>query len=731
MKKMYRIITIILLSFTLFSCQKNQDIFGEVSQPIDGDWTSLEQHSYIAKFSVESNSDWEIQTEGDWFVPYQTKGAGTAIVDIEITDNNSDVRREGVLTIKFLQDQSKNKVINLRQKSLADIDDNADIQEGTRRYGVGFGYDATGNYAASSSCKSQVFLVQKMINDEIIVMDGSAQEAQKRTYTGNSVYDISQKLSVNAGLDAKYGGFKGEVKASFDQQYLENQFCEYGIYSVNVKAGYRNIEYGLNDLKDDYMAPIAKNAIDGLSDNYKGAAGIERLIANFGTHVIKRAYMGGRLDYSMSADVSKISGDYEIYAFLSAGYEGSFVSGNGSVDEKYKKSYTNNKNNCYIKVRTSGGSVSAADILNQGEPGVIAWTTSLSNAKNQTMVDFDDESLVPIWELCSDKARAAQVKQYVESYVQGVNISSAPATKIDIPQFYANTDKSLVKTAALSDGTPIAEICNEYIPILSATQRVTVVYPIVSGVVNYKYGFFVGSATQSPGRIAWNGTVCQYSKNQDLPLGALNTIYMRGLGVSTTPTEKAQNTTITDQFFTTFKNANKELISHPLVKVNSTIWMRNYAASIENYSGWPYESADLWKDFPRWRRIYAFNKTFYVYNRKGAEAFTVPNKWILPNDNICNTLKSYVNQDISKCMVSGVTGLEMEYAGYTAMQNENWAHTGVGTFTSIWGGDNEGQCFELSTGRMDVLTLWIYPQKPTASYGFMVRMVRDQNYRYY
>lgn len=314
----------------------SQEISYEVSQPENGAWILLEQYGYIADFTITSKSDWGIESEGDWFVLYQTKGTGTSKIQMEIVANQTDMRREGRIIIKFPQDEQKNQTINLRQKSLSDYNANdLTISEGYGRYGVGYGYDATGSYASSVSCKSQVFLVGKMIEDEKLTVDRSLQDTHKQAYIGSYAYDVSQKLSVNAGVEAKFGGFKGEVKASFDQEYTENQFCEFGIYSLRVKTGFRKTEITLQSLKEEgYMAPIARKAIDGESESYKGAQGIRRLIQAYGTHVICKAYMGDRLDYSMAVDVSKINGSYDISVFLSLGYKG-LLDASASADEKF------------------------------------------------------------------------------------------------------------------------------------------------------------------------------------------------------------------------------------------------------------------------------------------------------------------------------------------------------------------------------------------------------------
>lgn len=712
----------------------SQEISYEVSQPENGAWILLEQYGYIADFTITSKSDWGIESEGDWFVLYQTKGTGTSKIQMEIVANQTDTQREGRITIKFPQDEQKNQTINLRQKSLSDYNANdLTISEGYGRYGVGYGYDATGSYASSVSCKSQVFLVGKMIEDKKLTMDCSLQDAHKQAYTGSYAYDVSQKLSVNAGVEAKFGGFKGEVKASFDQEYTENQFCEFGIYSLRVKTGFRKTETILQSLKEEgYMAPIARKAIDGESELYKGAQGIRRLIQAYGTHVICKAYMGGRLDYSMAIDVSKINGSYDISAFLSLGYKG-LLDASASADEKYRQSYETNKKNCFVKVRALGGGVSAADVLEQGEKGVSNWRSSLSKTENQAMVDFDSDSLIPIWELCQDKDRAEEIKQYVEFYVKSIGLSTCQVTKIDIPDFSGAPATTLIKTAVLEDGTPVAEICNEYITNLSSTTRVTVVYPILAGVPQYSFGFFVGSSTQRPGLIVWDGGEYTYKADLTLPNGAVKTIYSHGLSTSLTastiPEAQIRNTTTTDQFYTTLRGWHDTVpVNHPLVKVKNYIWTRTAlwtTVSSDDMISFGYSNR-LNLGGPQCVDIKCADGVYMLYNRIAANALE-STKWTIPSSAECNSLIEYVTREPSKVVLGGVSGLELALCGFwSAYEKGRVAQLLEG---SIWCGKG----FEYMRIEAAELKVGTVPSKVNGdnTYGFTVRLTRVATFRYY
>ena len=66
--------------------------------------------------------------------------------------------------------------------------------------------------------------------------------------------------------------------------------------------------------------------------------GFKKLIRDYGTHVIVRSGLGGRIRRSMEVDLTKVSSSYDVKAYVKASYEGA-VDASAEVDEHYKESY--------------------------------------------------------------------------------------------------------------------------------------------------------------------------------------------------------------------------------------------------------------------------------------------------------------------------------------------------------------------------------------------------------
>ena len=131
----------------------------------------------------------------------------------------------------------------------------------------------------------------------------------------------------------------------------------------------------------------------------------------YGTHLITRARVGGRLKYVTSIDVSKIEGEYELEAFANSSYKNSFVKVKAEVSDSLKQSYKANSSHCKTTLFVQGGDAKKAmDITMNGgdnDNTIKAWVNTLANEKNQTIVGLLEDGLIPLWELIAQWSQKA------------------------------------------------------------------------------------------------------------------------------------------------------------------------------------------------------------------------------------------------------------------------------------------------------------------------------------
>lgn len=573
------------LCAALASCSDDDvRITGEVEVPQEIDLTQLEKWSYEVPFNIKSDSEWRIETTGDFCYAVPSEGSGNATVQLCILDNDTEGRLDGELRIIFPADEKRNIVMPLQQKCAADYDVNAsDLNVGNRVYAVGYGYNTTGGYANPESVKRPILKFKEMAEAELIVLGSVNANFNINEYTSSSIEQLSNDLAVKANVNGSFGKFKSEVTGSFNNNYFSSNNYEYALTFVDLAIRYVNCEANIEEMRStDYMTAAAYKAINGESSTYAGEAGVRKLIKDYGTHLCVSARLGGRVRHSMAVDISKVTNAYDISAYAEASYAGLFVSGGGSVDEKFKQSYEKNSRACDIKVNVLGGDQGAAIVLSNklDAANLNAWKASVKDS-NMALVAFNenagDPSLIPLYELVDvDKYpdRYNEIKNYMEGKAMAADYPSismsydcGTVTRFEIPSF----NKTSVKQVKIN-GHVVAQICKEYIPVINRDERVIVVYPVINNQPRLNMGFFIGNSSHRPARVAWQDEELVVKEYSDMPLGRMDKIYIKGASVSnSSQVSEIVEGNVVDEWLMAYDEDHTR--NYGIVKIFNKYWM--------------------------------------------------------------------------------------------------------------------------------------------------------------
>lgn len=593
--KQLRLMMMLLASVLFFACSDDDiSIQGEIDVPQEVDLMQLEMWSYEVPFSIKSDSEWRIETTGDIGYAMPAEGTGNATVQLCIVDNGEDNRRSGELRIIFPRDEKKNITLKLGQKYAGDYEGNADVLSvGNRIYAVGYGYNTTGGYANPESVKRPILQFSKMAAEELIVLGPVNANFDIRQYSSSSIETLSNDLATKANVQGGFGKFKTEITGSFNNNYFSSNNYEYALTFINLAIRYANVEANLDEMRsEDYMTAAAYKAINGLSKTYVGSEGIRKLIDDYGTHLCISARLGGRVRHSMAVDISKVTNAYDVSAYAEASYAGLFVSGGGSVDEKFKKSYEKNANACDIRVSVLGGNEANATALGTklNEANLNAWKSSV-NETNMALVAFNDNdadpSLIPLYELVDAEQYPARYQE-LKSYMEGDAITKdyptlsmsydcGTITHFAIPSF--SEDGTLVKQVKI-DGQVVAQICEEYIPVINKDSRVKVIYPVINNKPRINMGFFVGNKSHKPARVAWEGTSLAVREYSDMEMNEMTEVYIKGASITPTNATDKENIvtgTVSDEYMLGYRGDTSG--NYPIVKIFDKYWTK------ENYCG--------------------------------------------------------------------------------------------------------------------------------------------------
>jgi len=545
-------------------------------------------------------------------------------------------------------------------KQFVDSEWDGDISDGGEF--LGYGYDYFGYYANLASLKNgEIFSMGKILKvqaetDDRLINEVAIGQSSEKTRTGTSLSEFTSNFNVKASVSGGYMGFTAEVGASFGQSYSETGEDEYAQFSYHVLQKRKVITQAVIDDYDEFLTSAARKAINGTSTTYKGEKGIAKLIENYGTHVVVSGYVGGRVDYSMMVRRTAVEGAYNLEAYLKAGYKG-FFSADVSVETQYSESYKKNQSNCEISINTIGGNmrVSKQEDLSQ-------WHTNVVNGAG-VLMEFDSNSLLPIWELCEDEERAKAIEEYVLGGYYDQKIESLFTTelkKVGIWPFntgYAVEDQpyTLIHRATI-DGVPVAEICYEYIPGISQTGGVMVVYPVINGTTCMDRGLFVGNSHSGPAYVIWEEGAIQprLEPIADAPVGTLEAVYVKGRNITTTVpagNKKIINTTREPYYVKGYYSGLSNNYSYAVVKIANKVWMREDFQGSSTYDATLFEVKD--------KKFYGYIATFYP------NSLRTPANWELPNSETVAHLKQYLKEDMSLLRgINSLTGFDTTLTYY-------------------------------------------------------------------
>lgn len=686
---------IVALGFS--ACTKEDLFLAEVNYPQEATGGKMVVDAWANNFPLEikSEGEWRIES-ADFITVKPAEGKGNATVKVYVEDNEEEQRLKGNVTIVFPGHEGQNKVLAVEQKWTGEYDENADIIGKTNKiYAVGYGYDNSKGLLANKSCvRAQIFNTGELIEEEYEGIDGLEMHASISSVTGNSITELSNKLTVKAGASGGAGKFKAEARAAFTMDYSNNSNHEYAINYVDAIFATASFDLPVEDLRDDYMTTKAYNAINGLNASYPSTdEGLKALVRAYGTHIVMRAKLGGRVRQSLDVDITDINESYDLNVFAKASYEGALVKADASAEDDFHTSYKQHKDEMKINIEVMGGDQNLAAQMTTrtgfNETNYGAWLQSVKT-DNMVLMGFDDDSLLPLYELVDKEKypdRYNWLKEKLDSdqiFADESTYDSGTVTVFDVPKFDKAYNSTLIKDIMLG-GQLVGQVCEEYVPIIDRTKRITVVYPVVGTTVRYNMGFFLGDDTHKPARVAWNGSTTNVSEYSELDFGRVNKLYLRGASITTTPAEGAdlKQGTLQDEYlvggYVTIGN-----INYPLVKIFDKIWTRmNYCGGASGNAGryctitMDGQQVTLWQEY---------------YTPTTVQGNNFPIGWhVALKDEYTNMHKKLAANGFALPGLAmkngGVTGFEMYYVGFYSTQANQWdvGGTPAGLATSdLW-----------------------------------------------
>ncbi len=288
---------------------------------------------------------------------------------------------------------------------------------------LGSGYDVFTAYADAEFVKNKILDLEALNRDARLVQF-PVDKFSVAQFQGTTISDYVSSLSISAGLSGSYGFFSGSINSTMAQ--MASVTTEWSFATVQIKHrvhGLSVVKMQPAELRGYLLSDFAEDINNSNLDPVL-------LFDMYGTHVIGKLVVGGRLDYNLSALVTNQQQKQNIGVYAEAKFDSGFssIDLNTSFDySTYRSQYVSNED---FNLSSVGGQGHASRVWTDGD--YTEWVDTVW--QNPVFCDFGaDPWLIPIWELadgdCTQGSRCWQIQEAYKVYAQSQHIDIPGASR--------------------------------------------------------------------------------------------------------------------------------------------------------------------------------------------------------------------------------------------------------------------------------------------------------------
>ena len=275
---------------------------------------------------------------------------------------------------------------------------------------LGSGYDVFENYADVIKVKGHILDLLALHNDHLLEKK-LIEKGTFQTVEGRHVEEYLHNFSSRTNVSGSYGFFSGSLSVNYEKsQYssLTNSFATVQSL-INKQLFQIKKEYNTEDLKEYLLDKFEEDINDpNLSS--------DDIFSTYGTHCMRSIIVGGRLDFSVTANQKYVQTGYTIGAHARAAFKSMF--GSASIESDLENSEEQSTFNSHMekKLEVYGGSSQyGQNIINDED--YTAWISSISE-ENHVFCEYGDDPFIPVWEFCEDQARSDELESAFEDWAE-------------------------------------------------------------------------------------------------------------------------------------------------------------------------------------------------------------------------------------------------------------------------------------------------------------------------
>lgn len=430
-----------------------------------------------------------------------------------------------------------------------------------KSFGLGFSYDAVGGGKCDmNAVKCQVLNLDNLRDASFVITDNGT-SMDTRTTVSHSFTEYCQMTNLTGNVSGKiciYSVEYTKVSAAYEEG-VDSVICFHTERNMKLRHEQINNNRGLKNAiassPDKYLSSSFLYALDKIKstrDEKARVLVVDSFINIFGTHVVTKATVGGKLILDIKTDKNLVN-DYKSEKTIEKQQFDIIFARKSSTATTEEQSYAHQVlDKSTVSISAKGGDVSKFNsiVANPSYTNVDAteetlkkWIESLDsidldNATSVSTAELIDMDVEPIWNFIPDETIAGFVKSRI--------IATAPTmqelygnrnwvnTKIDCDASSVTTifnPKGASKSVATSNpwvynviaaNRHVATVCREWVPEISDDETVTVVYPIYNNKVDLALGL-----CQHNGKVfhvAWRYD--RFEITEDSNMSPSNTLYL-------------------------------------------------------------------------------------------------------------------------------------------------------------------------------------------------------------
>lgn len=285
----------------------------------------------------------------------------------------------------------------------------------------------------------------RILEDEPDTEDTPIDRADYKEVCADTLLNLSHELGIEAGLKGSYAGVSASIKTKFKRSEQRSEKTHFAKISF-THSGWMCVVLGGPQRLKELLNDEFKNALN--------SGNPDELIQEYGTHLVRKIIIGGRAEYFVRSSAASKMTSEEFEAAARAKYDSLGGAAGEDADaptgSAEGSSKVRTKDTTKIKdlvgnesIDTIGGSAAAAMGI-KSKKDWNAWATSIEDRPG--FLGFEEDGLVPIWELTSDPDRRKAIHEaYKRKAAKELapeilsvtsDVSSHPDARVVVPEGY-------------------------------------------------------------------------------------------------------------------------------------------------------------------------------------------------------------------------------------------------------------------------------------------------------